>query len=188
MIKCATFEFEFLPLGTYKNSFNCLRWCSCCHRASFLQKFFVFFFLLVLKFQSVPQRKRSHSINIFLIFPIKKKCSSINSAFDELRVHVPTFPYEKRLSKIDTLRLAIAYIALLREVRNRLSLYLRCISLPCKWTTYKVKSKLMCIVTEKVVFHIQRCYTHKFWTPSRGEMDRKLYIQRINSFSIVFIC
>jgi len=42
--------------------------------------------------------------------------SSINSAFDELRGHVPTFPYEKRLSKIDTLRLAIAYIALLREV------------------------------------------------------------------------
>ncbi|XP_052122238.1 helix-loop-helix protein 13 isoform X1 [Frankliniella occidentalis] len=41
---------------------------------------------------------------------------SINSAFDELRVHVPTFPYEKRLSKIDTLRLAIAYIALLREL------------------------------------------------------------------------
>ncbi|KAF9804792.1 hypothetical protein SFRURICE_007695 [Spodoptera frugiperda] len=43
---------------------------------------------------------------------------SINSAFDELRVHVPTFPYEKRLSKIDTLRLAIAYIALLREVMH----------------------------------------------------------------------
>ena len=42
--------------------------------------------------------------------------SSINSAFDELRTHVPTFPYEKRLSKIDTLRLAIAYIALLREL------------------------------------------------------------------------
>uniref|UniRef100_A0A336LIQ6 CSON006035 protein n=1 Tax=Culicoides sonorensis TaxID=179676 RepID=A0A336LIQ6_CULSO len=41
---------------------------------------------------------------------------SINTAFDELRTHVPTFPYEKRLSKIDTLRLAIAYIALLREV------------------------------------------------------------------------
>jgi len=43
-------------------------------------------------------------------------CSSINSAFEELRLHVPTFPYEKRLSKIDTLRLAIAYIALLREI------------------------------------------------------------------------
>ncbi|KAM8705760.1 hypothetical protein ACLKA7_010116 [Drosophila subpalustris] len=46
----------------------------------------------------------------------KRIQSSINSAFDELRVHVPTFPYEKRLSKIDTLRLAIAYISLLREV------------------------------------------------------------------------
>ncbi|KAL1116806.1 hypothetical protein AAG570_005276, partial [Ranatra chinensis] len=46
----------------------------------------------------------------------KRMLSSINSAFDQLRGHVPTFPYEKRLSKIDTLRLAIAYIALLREV------------------------------------------------------------------------
>jgi len=41
---------------------------------------------------------------------------SINSAFDELRCHVPTFPYEKRLSKIDTLRLAMAYIALLKDI------------------------------------------------------------------------
>lgn len=41
---------------------------------------------------------------------------SINSAFDELRYHVPTFPYEKRLSKIDTLRLAMAYIALLKDI------------------------------------------------------------------------
>ena len=41
---------------------------------------------------------------------------SINGAFEELRLHVPTFPFEKRLSKIDTLRLAIAYIALLRDI------------------------------------------------------------------------
>lgn len=54
--------------------------------------------------------------NRLLNFQILHLHSSINSAFDELRVHVPTFPYEKRLSKIDTLRLAIAYIALLREV------------------------------------------------------------------------
>ena len=38
------------------------------------------------------------------------------SAFEELRQHVPTFPYEKRLSKIDTLRLAMAYIALLKDI------------------------------------------------------------------------
>ena len=46
----------------------------------------------------------------------RKRMLSINSAFEELRAHVPTFPYEKRLSKIDTLRLAIAYIALLRDI------------------------------------------------------------------------
>ncbi|XP_064648384.1 helix-loop-helix protein 13-like [Lineus longissimus] len=46
----------------------------------------------------------------------RKRMLSINSAFEELRYHVPTFPYEKRLSKIDTLRLAIAYIALLRDI------------------------------------------------------------------------
>ncbi|XP_076196846.1 helix-loop-helix protein 13-like [Aptenodytes patagonicus] len=46
----------------------------------------------------------------------RKRMLNINSAFDELRCHVPTFPYEKRLSKIDTLRLAIAYIALLGEI------------------------------------------------------------------------
>ena len=44
--------------------------------------------------------------------------TSINAAFDELRQHVPTFPYEKRLVKIDSLNLAIAYIALLREILN----------------------------------------------------------------------
>lgn len=46
----------------------------------------------------------------------KKRMMSINSGFEELRLHVPTFPYEKRLSKIDTLRLAISYIALLRDM------------------------------------------------------------------------
>ena len=46
----------------------------------------------------------------------RKRMMSINSAFEDLRCHVPTFPYEKRLSKIDTLRLAIAYIALLKDL------------------------------------------------------------------------
>ncbi|KAM6268737.1 helix-loop-helix protein 13-like [Porphyrio hochstetteri] len=46
----------------------------------------------------------------------RKRMLNINSAFDQLRCHIPTFPYEKRLSKIDTLRLAIAYIALLGEI------------------------------------------------------------------------
>lgn len=46
----------------------------------------------------------------------RKRMMSINSGFEELRMHVPTFPYEKRLSKIDTLRLAISYIALLKDM------------------------------------------------------------------------
>lgn len=29
---------------------------------------------------------------------------------------MPTFPYERRISKIDTLRLAIAYLALLKDL------------------------------------------------------------------------
>ncbi|CAJ0934988.1 unnamed protein product, partial [Mesorhabditis belari] len=42
--------------------------------------------------------------------------SSINSAFQDLRDYIPTFPFEKRLSKIDTLNLAIAYINMLNGI------------------------------------------------------------------------
>ena len=41
---------------------------------------------------------------------------SINEAFEGLRSHIPTLPYEKRLSKVDTLRLAIGYIGFLTEL------------------------------------------------------------------------
>lgn len=41
---------------------------------------------------------------------------SINDAFEGLRTHIPTLPYEKRLSKVDTLRLAIGYIGFLAEL------------------------------------------------------------------------
>ncbi|XP_035214712.1 basic helix-loop-helix transcription factor scleraxis-like [Stegodyphus dumicola] len=63
-------------------------------------------------FPGSPYKVQRHAANI----RERKRMLSINSAFDELRCHVPTFPFEKRLSKIDTLRLAIAYIALLREI------------------------------------------------------------------------
>lgn len=41
---------------------------------------------------------------------------SINDAFEGLRAHIPTLPYEKRLSKVDTLKLAIGYINFLNEL------------------------------------------------------------------------
>lgn len=46
----------------------------------------------------------------------RKRMLSINDAFEGLRTHIPTLPYEKRLSKVDTLRLAIGYISFLTEL------------------------------------------------------------------------
>lgn len=46
----------------------------------------------------------------------RKRMQSINDAFEGLREHIPTLPYEKRLSKVDTLRLAIGYINFLSEI------------------------------------------------------------------------
>ena len=46
----------------------------------------------------------------------RKRMQSINEAFEGLRSHIPTLPYEKRLSKVDTLRLAIGYIAFLSQL------------------------------------------------------------------------
>ena len=60
--------------------------------------------------QHSPPRRRTANVRE------RKRMCSINSAFEELRNHIPTFPYEKRLSKIDTLRLAIAYLAFLYDL------------------------------------------------------------------------
>ena len=46
----------------------------------------------------------------------RRRMFNLNSAFDKLRKKVPTFAYEKRLSRIETLRLAIMYIGFMTEV------------------------------------------------------------------------
>ncbi|XP_045624902.1 pancreas transcription factor 1 subunit alpha-like [Procambarus clarkii] len=46
----------------------------------------------------------------------RRRMASINDAFEGLRSHIPTMPYEKRLSKVDTLRLAIGYITFLSDM------------------------------------------------------------------------
>ena len=54
----------------------------------------------------------------------KARLVSINEAFESLRLGIPTFPYERRLSKIDTLHLAISYINLLDLViESNMTLY-----------------------------------------------------------------
>ncbi|KAL4629733.1 fer3-like protein [Arapaima gigas] len=49
----------------------------------------------------------------------RRRMFSLNEAFDELRKKVPTFAYEKRLSRIETLRLAIVYIAFMTELLEK---------------------------------------------------------------------
>ncbi|XP_074659129.1 uncharacterized protein LOC141911923 [Tubulanus polymorphus] len=46
----------------------------------------------------------------------RRRMFNLNESFDVLRKKVPTFAYEKRLSRIETLRLAITYISFLSEV------------------------------------------------------------------------
>lgn len=46
----------------------------------------------------------------------RRRMTSLNSAFDELRTRVPTFAHEKRLSRIQTLRLAVTYIGLMTDI------------------------------------------------------------------------
>ncbi|XP_033212101.1 pancreas transcription factor 1 subunit alpha-like [Belonocnema kinseyi] len=46
----------------------------------------------------------------------RRRMQSINDAFEGLRAHIPTLPYEKRLSKVDTLKLAIGYINFLNDL------------------------------------------------------------------------
>lgn len=48
----------------------------------------------------------------------RRRMFNLNSAFDRLRKKVPTFAYEKRLSRIDTLRLAMTYIQFMSDTLN----------------------------------------------------------------------
>uniref|UniRef100_F1LDZ1 Pancreas transcription factor 1 subunit alpha n=1 Tax=Ascaris suum TaxID=6253 RepID=F1LDZ1_ASCSU len=46
----------------------------------------------------------------------RKRMCSINKGFDKLRLRLPTMPYEKKLSKMDTLKQAIEYIQQLSKI------------------------------------------------------------------------
>ena len=46
----------------------------------------------------------------------RRRMCNLNSAFDRLRRRVPLFAHEKRLSRIQTLRLAITYISFMTEL------------------------------------------------------------------------
>ena len=46
----------------------------------------------------------------------RRRMVSLNDAFDCLRETIPIFPYEKKLSRIQTLRLAMEYISFMTEL------------------------------------------------------------------------
>ena len=48
----------------------------------------------------------------------RRRMFNLNSAFDRLRKKVPSFAYEKRLSRIETLKLAIMYIKFMDDLVN----------------------------------------------------------------------
>lgn len=61
--------------------------------------------------QSVMQRKAANVRE-------RRRMFHLNEAFDELRKRLPAFNYEKRLSRIETLRLAMTYIAFMKDVSD----------------------------------------------------------------------
>ena len=46
----------------------------------------------------------------------RRRMCHLNEAFDDLRQRVPTFAYEKKLSRIETLKLAVSYIQFMSEM------------------------------------------------------------------------
>ncbi|CAG5120257.1 unnamed protein product [Candidula unifasciata] len=65
-----------------------------------------------------PKRKRvqSHTQRRAANVRERRRMFHLNEAFDELRKRLPAFNYEKRLSRIETLRLAMTYISFMKEV------------------------------------------------------------------------
>ncbi len=46
----------------------------------------------------------------------RKRMVTLNDSFESLKCHIPTFSHEKKLSRIETLRLAISYISFMSEL------------------------------------------------------------------------
>lgn len=67
-----------------------------------------------------PKRKRIISFEQRKAANIRerRRMFSLNEAFDYLRQRLPTFSFERRLSRIETLRLAITYIGFMGDVVN----------------------------------------------------------------------
>ncbi|KAJ8313928.1 hypothetical protein KUTeg_008489 [Tegillarca granosa] len=61
------------------------------------------------RIQTPPQRQAANVRE-------RRRMFHLNEAFDNLRKRLPAFNYEKRLSRIETLRLAITYISFMKDI------------------------------------------------------------------------
>ena len=75
--------------------------------------------------QTTPKRKRktTPAQRVAANVRERRRMCSLNSSFDKLRKRVPAFPHEKRLSRIQTLRLAMFYISFMTELLTGQDIY-----------------------------------------------------------------
>lgn len=71
--------------------------------------------------ESKRKRKRviSHDQRHAANIRERRRMYHLNEAFDRLRKRVPTFAYEKKLSRIETLKLAVTYITFMADLLQR---------------------------------------------------------------------
>lgn len=67
-----------------------------------------------------PKRKRVQSKSQRKAANVRerKRMFHLNAAFDDLRKRLPAFNYEKRLSRIETLKLAMTYISFMKDISD----------------------------------------------------------------------
>ncbi|ESP01562.1 hypothetical protein LOTGIDRAFT_58541, partial [Lottia gigantea] len=67
-----------------------------------------------------PKRRRTQSVVQRRAANVRerRRMFQLNEAFDALRKRLPAFNYEKRLSRIETLRLAMTYISFMQDVTS----------------------------------------------------------------------
>ena len=97
------------------------------------------------KRKTTPQQRTAANVRE------RRRMSSLNQAFDRLRRRVPAFPHEKRLSRIQTLRLAILYISFMTELLSGQDIQTlmkqqqqQCqdVKQPAMWQPYELNSNL----------------------------------------------
>ena len=99
----------------------------------------------------------------------RKRMLSLNEAFDELRACVPTFAHEKKISRIDTLRLAIIYISFMADIlegKDEAEVEMK--SLKHGWTSVREKLQQQMQAQHAAVFGAHLASAVDYTTPFGG--------------------